>query len=430
MKIIFILTITILILPYSISANDETKIDISRFHPEKQLTDEIIETFISTKMTKGEFLLLSNKSYDFNRVACYIAKNRPDEIDTYFPIGHRWIPLCNELSITKKVPEIKPLLNKYWKLGGRSSMCGTIYKDIAASLRIDNVRLGIYPEYAEERLNQYSKKTIHDNIPQLWANQGIWEREQLEKLKALESEAIVNIKSFYKNEFKLPDHQALNYTKKLIKLKRLIAFGSYPECSFSKHVSTKKIDNFLNDHNFDKLNEQVSNCTYFDNNKIKKVIVSNNQWISNMLLTAIVQRRPIKDIKELLPLLKEPMSEDLLLHPIHQSAPHYPEALKLLLDKEPEAINIQNSFGKTALMYAVQYNNIKSTKLLLSRNPDPNLATFKPESLKTYRCDGYHNLSSYGLTALDYSRKYANPEIIQLLKTNAIDYKEKAEKNE
>ena len=65
-------------------------------------------------------------------------------------------------------------------------------------------------------------------------------------------------------------------------------------------------------------------------------------------------------------------------------------------------------------MYAVQYNNAESVKLLLANQADPNLATFKPEDLKDEDC-GINNLRTGNRTALMYAAWYGTPEMMGLL---------------
>lgn len=86
----------------------------------------------------------------------------------------------------------------------------------------------------------------------------------------------------------------------------------------------------------------------------------------------------------------------------------YPQALEYLLEHGAEP-NQSNGFGKTALMYAAQYNQLESVKLLLKYGADPNARTFIPDD----RCN--YTLQTDGMTALHYAVRYASAPLIDAL---------------
>ncbi len=89
-------------------------------------------------------------------------------------------------------------------------------------------------------------------------------------------------------------------------------------------------------------------------------------------------------------------------------AVEYPKALGFLLDKGVHPDHA-NEFGKTPLMYAAQYNQVDSAKLLLEHGADVNAVTTKP-------LDGcYYTLTTYNMTALHYAVRYASPKMIRFL---------------
>jgi ankyrin repeat protein len=86
----------------------------------------------------------------------------------------------------------------------------------------------------------------------------------------------------------------------------------------------------------------------------------------------------------------------------------YPVALKILLEKGLNPNNT-NAFGKTPLMYAAQYNELESAKMLLEHDADANAATIKPSD----NC--YYTLQTLNMTPLHYAVRYASPEFVKLL---------------
>ncbi|MFC1537163.1 ankyrin repeat domain-containing protein [Pseudomonadota bacterium] len=86
----------------------------------------------------------------------------------------------------------------------------------------------------------------------------------------------------------------------------------------------------------------------------------------------------------------------------------YPEALQYLLSKGLNP-NHQNDFGKTPLIYAAQYNQPESVKMLLEAGADPNVKTTRPVN------DCFYTIRTYNMTPLHYAVRYASPEIIKML---------------
>ena len=86
----------------------------------------------------------------------------------------------------------------------------------------------------------------------------------------------------------------------------------------------------------------------------------------------------------------------------------YPEALEYLLKQGADA-NATNEFGKTPLMYAAQFNQIESAKLLLAAGANPNAAT----TISVDSC--VYTLETSHMTALHYAARYASLPLIKLL---------------
>jgi hypothetical protein len=94
----------------------------------------------------------------------------------------------------------------------------------------------------------------------------------------------------------------------------------------------------------------------------------------------------------------------------------YPEALSFLLTQEADP-NRGNEFGKTPLMYAVQYNQLQAVRILLKAGADPNATTTVPPDNCSYA------IQKHRVTALHYAVKYASKEVIQaLLDAGAVTY--------
>jgi|GEM_PF-1614180 len=89
-------------------------------------------------------------------------------------------------------------------------------------------------------------------------------------------------------------------------------------------------------------------------------------------------------------------------------AVRYPQALAYLLEQGLNP-NHENAFSKTPLMYAAQFNQYESAKILLEAGANPNIRTTKPFDT----C--YYSLYTVKMTALHYAVRYASPKLIKLL---------------
>jgi hypothetical protein len=122
------------------------------------------------------------------------------------------------------------------------------------------------------------------------------------------------------------------------------------------------------------------------------------------LRTALFAQRPLAELKAIK--LAEPAKNAVL-----DLAVHYPEVLDYLLQSgaDPDS---SNAFGKTALMYAAQYDSLPAAALLLKAGADPNAATHWPTD------DCYYTLQTSKMTALHYAARYASAGMVRLLLNN------------
>lgn len=90
-----------------------------------------------------------------------------------------------------------------------------------------------------------------------------------------------------------------------------------------------------------------------------------------------------------------------------------PEITELLLELggNPNASNSQQGFGKTPLMYAAQFNQYETAKVLVRYGANTNARTTRP----LISCN---LLNTFEMTPLHYAVRYSSPDFIKLLLDN------------
>ena len=142
------------------------------------------------------------------------------------------------------------------------------------------------------------------------------------------------------------------------------------------------------------------------------------------LRRAILEHQPLEIIEQQAPgeLSGEPEELGFAYDSVLNVAIEYPEALQYLLSKGLDP-NVTNAFGKTPLMYAAQFNQLESARILLAAGADPNASTYLPED------ECYYTLNTSGMTPLHYAVRYASaPMIMTLIAHGAVTFA-KARKN-
>lgn len=129
------------------------------------------------------------------------------------------------------------------------------------------------------------------------------------------------------------------------------------------------------------------------------------------IINVILEKNDISIIKSIgadLKLLDDVNSDGFIQDTLVATSINYSEALQYFLEQglSPDTPNM---FGKTPLMYAAQYNQLESVKLLLDAGANINAETIIPVD------DCNFTLSKYGMTALHYAVRYSSKELIELL---------------
>lgn len=121
---------------------------------------------------------------------------------------------------------------------------------------------------------------------------------------------------------------------------------------------------------------------------------------------ALLEGKTAEEVLLLLPnhnAIKDEYGDSLLAFAIG-----HPHLVELLLKRGFDP-NKTNAFGKTSLMYAAQFNDLKSAKLLVKYGANTELVTTQPSDNCNY------TITTTGVTALHYAVRYASKDFIEWL---------------
>ena len=297
-----------------------------------------------------------------------------------------FIPSCDYSAQIKKIDGLKEYTNLLSKLHGQNgAMCGTIrygYFRQQNSAVLNTI-------YSTEFLSAETKKT--EELPR-FSLQGLWQKDQYQQFIRIRDTAEKGIEKYY----------ALTRHVLADKAKTLAANNV-------SYLARVYIDNHAGSHG----QWDLSNLNSFLKDGTLPTVTKDQakpEILANFLRFALVNNYSKNDIEKIIAAganlnSKSTDEYDTAL----MNAVKRIDLLKLLLDKGTD-VNAQNSFGKTALMYAIQYGNIDSVKMLVENKANVNLATFTSD---LSNCA--HELSAGNRTPLMYAAWHASDEVVKYL---------------
>lgn len=308
-----------------------------------------------------------------------------------------FVPKCDYSTQIKKavgLDEYTSLLSKLYDGGCGSLRYGDYAKQNAAILNAL-----YYPQITDNE----AKKS---EVLRRFSLQGLWQKEKYQDYLQLKAKATKGLEQYYIHTMNIPEDQA----KKLAKFYIAHLDGVYIGSHMSSHGdwNLTDVDKFL-------MNGTLPNNINFS---YQYMINSNNvskenakpEILAYFLRLAVVNNYSKEAIEKIIAAganLKSKSTEEYDT-PLMNSVKRL-DILKLLLDRGVD-INAQNSFGKTALMYAIQYGSLDAVKILVEHHADVNLATFTD----TPQC-GNNRLLAGQRTPLMYAAWHANEEVINYL---------------
>ncbi|HQI05549.1 MAG TPA: ankyrin repeat domain-containing protein [bacterium] len=114
--------------------------------------------------------------------------------------------------------------------------------------------------------------------------------------------------------------------------------------------------------------------------------------------------------------IKENEIDDLGRNILHYSVMSRNKRLVDYILKQNKNLNYQDKYGRTPLFYAVLHNCPEIVKSLLENGADPNTKSFEVSEIKLGKMMFFHTRYLFGLTPLEYAKKYnVDKKIIEYL---------------
>lgn len=306
-------------------------------------------------------------------------------------------PSCDFYQQANQVSGLAPYIHFLSTLYGPDvNACGTLRY---GQYRAQNSAVG----EALYNINVSSTNT-NDSLMQHYSLTSLWNKQQYQHYQQLKQQAELGLQQYYNKQFHLDTNKA----------KTLAAYHvNNLAQEYVGHVSHR------NSWGLQTLNDYLKNGALPTNDDFQYETILNlnsapadlqqakPEVLAYFLTMAVVNQYSIDDIKKLIndgANLKNPKLTDTAL----MNAVNRPDVVKLLIERGAN-INGQNTFGKTALMYAIQYGNFTAVKLLVEGKADVNMATFGPMD------DCEYEIQVGNRTPLMYAAWQGNIEIVNYL---------------
>ncbi len=336
---------------------------------------------------------LSSQLRDEDEIPVSYILKHPEFIDS---LNRRFAPHIIAKHHLYELPSFKKLAaclsnleSGRWVTTSYMTWAGSIYRDIDASTENFVDKMSYVPQLIED------KNSIKDDLTPLvaWSYQGIWNKKSYQECESLYAPAAREMAVYYKHNYKLSA-----YSKQSMKL--LASYIYMRDSSKNSLISSSAFALFQ------KTNPDLADLKTSTNN------FSKNDW-NDALAMALLNHYTQAIIEWIITSGADVNTAVFDEYPLMRAV-EQPDIIKLLLQKGAN-LEEKTPYGKTALFYAVQYNQLDSVKELVEAGADVN---HKLDNLERFEGLGGDYLPEKiaEFTPLVYSLRYSSPEMTAYLK--------------
>lgn len=322
---------------------------------------------------------------------------------------------CNgtikNLPFMKKILWMNEDIRGDWKLG---SYGGSIRYAQARYKALNFLSAGITPDvfsYEQKRFGYYSNnRTREEHIQaiqryfKLWAHQSLGNFETYTRFWEEYVRALTHLTKHYQTTFHLSKEQSEVYAKMVMQYIFLDTAGS---------VNVQKED-------LSTLDKLIISSKGLSDEVLGVLKNAPQEQLDQGLKTAILHQKSIDYLQALIDsgARIDVGNESALFFALRQ-----PNSVLFLLSKQPN-VNYENSFGKTALFYAIAYNDHKLVELLLNHKADVNHRYFSKEKLDQIDYSiggGFVRIKRSLRTPLMHAAQHSDIKMMKLLIDHGAD---------
>lgn len=374
--------------------SDEPPIE---YLPDQTLVGQISDSGIEVIGAYAPFVLFSHDG----ELLAHATRSRFSISDpmtvTKLTLGRRREVVCSISLLPQRGPEKEavearlagsPWLAAFLDIAplimGRGDDCGTSRAGTWHAIAFWNaVWTRLYRPWAE-----VSATTSRDDLGlwaenkvlRLWANSGLWERRTYRRFSTARERVLPELSRWYEERFGLPEEDAEGWAKiALLELTASLTDGPNARGAYLETNSA------------------------FDRKSVDLRLRLLDGEPTNAIARLLLASPNISLIQDFFA-----VAEPALFYALE-----HPRLVKLLLAHGADP-NESNHFGKTALMYAAQFNLLETARLLLRAGADPNMQTAAlPRACTRFKW--------IGRTALMYAAENADEAMMALLMENGAD---------
>lgn len=330
---------------------------------------------------------------------------------------------CNgtikNLPFMKKILWMNEDIRGDWKLG---AFGGSIRYAQARYKAFNFLSAGIAPDVFEREQKRYeyysNNRTREEHIQaiqryfKLWAHQSLGNFEAYTQFWDEYVRALNQLTKHYQTTFHLSKEQSEAYAKRVMQYIFLNTAGSV-------NVQNEDISS---------LDKQIIASKGLSDELLSVLKNAPQEQLDQGLKTAILHQKSIDYLQALLDTGAriDIGNESALFFALRQ-----PNSVLFLLSKQPN-VNYENNFGKTALFYAIAYNDHKLVELLLNHKADVNHHYFSKEKLDQIDYgigEGFVRINRSLRTPLMHAAQHSDVKMMSLLIDRGADINAQDENN-